>query len=213
MRRKDRSALSIPAAVQRSTICPSRQRVTLRLVALAMEIIDSTGLDVVSVLARRPSMPRRATVNISSSPSRRLAAALGYFLSSCAARCLALRSPANCGGRGSRGSVVRTGFRRTCAAGALGLGQKDVEQFAVVGGDGPPAADPPLPMLGVGQERAQSTVEVAPSRVAEDQPVPGLDGAAAVDERPPGGCGLVLAVDEGLVLVGGERPLPQQSHR
>src|ERR1700741_1019760 len=94
MRRKDRSALSIPAAVQRSTICPSRQRVTLRLVALATEIIDSTGLDVVSVLARRPSMPRRATVNISSSPSRRLAAALGYFLSSFAARGFALRRPA-----------------------------------------------------------------------------------------------------------------------
>src|SRR6476619_2031477 len=55
MRRNDRSALSMPAAVQRNTICPSRQRVTLRLVALTMEIIDSMGLDVVSVLARRPS--------------------------------------------------------------------------------------------------------------------------------------------------------------
>ena len=77
MRRKDRSALSMPAAVQRSTICPSRQRVTLRLVARAMEIIDSTGLLVVNVLARRPSMPRRATVNISSSPSRSDAAAPG----------------------------------------------------------------------------------------------------------------------------------------
>ena len=77
MRRKDRSALSIPAAVQRSTICPSRQRVTLRLVFRAMEIIDSMGLLVVRVLARRPSMPRRATVNISSSPSSRLAAAPG----------------------------------------------------------------------------------------------------------------------------------------
>jgi hypothetical protein len=41
MRRKDRSALSMPAAVQRSTIWPSRQRVTLRLVVRAMEIIDS----------------------------------------------------------------------------------------------------------------------------------------------------------------------------
>src|SRR6478752_1226770 len=63
MRRNDRSALSMPAAVQRNTICPSRQRVTLRLVALAMEIIDSMGLDVVSVLARRPSRPSRATAN------------------------------------------------------------------------------------------------------------------------------------------------------
>jgi hypothetical protein len=32
--------------------------VTLRLVVRAMEIIDSTGLLVVSVLASRPSMPR-----------------------------------------------------------------------------------------------------------------------------------------------------------
>ena len=52
-------------------------RVTLRLVVRAMEIIDSMGLLVVRVLARRPSMPRRATVNISSSPSRSDAAALG----------------------------------------------------------------------------------------------------------------------------------------
>ena len=57
MRRKDRSALSMPAAVQRSTICPSRQRVTFRLVVRAIEIIDSIGLLVVRVLARRPSMP------------------------------------------------------------------------------------------------------------------------------------------------------------
>jgi hypothetical protein len=35
----------MPAAVQRSTICPSRQRVTLRLVARAMEIIDSIVLN------------------------------------------------------------------------------------------------------------------------------------------------------------------------
>src|SRR6478752_5358719 len=77
MRRKDRSALSMPAAVQRSTIWPSRQRVTFRLVVRAMEIIDSMGLLVVRVLARRPSMPSRATVNISSSPSRSDAAALG----------------------------------------------------------------------------------------------------------------------------------------
>jgi hypothetical protein len=42
-----------------------------------MEIIDSTGLLVVGVLARRPSMPSGVTVNISSSPSRSDAAALG----------------------------------------------------------------------------------------------------------------------------------------
>jgi hypothetical protein len=48
MRRKDRSALSMPAAFQRSTIWPSRQRVTLRLVARAIEIIDSMGLRAVA---------------------------------------------------------------------------------------------------------------------------------------------------------------------
>src|SRR6202011_1209657 len=72
---------------------PVAQRVTLRLVVRAMEIIDSTGFDVVSVLASRPSMPRRATVNISSSPSRSDAAAPGWLFSSCAARLFALRSP------------------------------------------------------------------------------------------------------------------------
>jgi hypothetical protein len=51
--------------------------VTVRLVVRAMEIIDSIGLLVVSVLARRPSMPRRATVNISSRPLRMEAAAPG----------------------------------------------------------------------------------------------------------------------------------------
>jgi hypothetical protein len=41
----------MPAAVQRSTICPSRRRVTLRLVLRAIEIIDLIGLLVVSFLA------------------------------------------------------------------------------------------------------------------------------------------------------------------
>src|ERR1700675_1480520 len=118
----------------------------------------------------------------------------------------------NCGGRESQGSVVANASRRRCAAGGLGLGQKGTEEFAVVAGDGPPAADTPLAMLSVGQERAHRTVEVAPSRVAGDQPVPGLDGAAAVEQRPAGGGALVLAVNEGLVLVGGQRPLPQGSH-
>jgi hypothetical protein len=67
----------MPAAVQRSTICTSGQRVTLRLVVRAMAIIDSTGLDVVSVLATRTSMPSRATVNISSRHSRSEVAAPG----------------------------------------------------------------------------------------------------------------------------------------
>src|SRR5512144_2445127 len=97
MRRTDRSALSMPAAVQRSTICPSRHLVTLRLVVRAIEIIDSIGLEVVSVLASRPSMPSRLTVNISSRPSRSEAAAPGWVLFSSPASCLALRSPCSVG--------------------------------------------------------------------------------------------------------------------
>jgi hypothetical protein len=76
-RRNDRSALIIPAAVQRSTISPSVQCVTLRLVVRAIEIIESIGFEVTRVVASRPSMPSRATVNISSSPSRSDAAAPG----------------------------------------------------------------------------------------------------------------------------------------
>jgi hypothetical protein len=37
-------------------MCPSRQRVTLRLVVRAIEIIDSIGSDGVSVVACRPSI-------------------------------------------------------------------------------------------------------------------------------------------------------------
>src|SRR5439155_23731681 len=83
----------MPAAVQRSTICPSRQRVTLRLVVRAMEIIDSIGLEVVNVRARLPVMPSLVTVNISSRPSRRLAAAPGCLRANAVARALASRSP------------------------------------------------------------------------------------------------------------------------
>ena len=67
----------MPVGVQRSTICPSRHRVSLRLVALAMEIIDSMGLPVVRVLGEAVVDARRATVDICSSPSRRDAAARG----------------------------------------------------------------------------------------------------------------------------------------
>src|SRR4051795_8564251 len=59
----------MPAAVQRSTISPSFQWVTLRLVVRAIEIIESMGLEVTREVASRPSMPRRATVNISSRPN------------------------------------------------------------------------------------------------------------------------------------------------
>src|SRR6266545_3449143 len=88
----------MPAAVQRSTICPSRQRVTLRLVVRAMEIIDSIGFEVVSVVASRPVIPSRATVNSSVMPSRSDAAAPGCLRSSAVARALTSRSPAAASG-------------------------------------------------------------------------------------------------------------------
>lgn len=56
MRRKDRSVLSMPAAVRRGTIWPSRQRVASSLMVLLIEIIDSIGLVVVRALASRPSI-------------------------------------------------------------------------------------------------------------------------------------------------------------
>jgi len=76
-RRNERSASSIPAATQRFFMLPSFQRVTRPVVRRATEIIDSMQLVLVSVLAKVPVMPRRRTVNMSSSPSRRLAAASG----------------------------------------------------------------------------------------------------------------------------------------
>ena len=88
----------MPAAVQRSTICPSRQRVRLRFVARAMEIIDSIGLELVNVFAGVPVMPRRATVNSSGRPSRREVAAPGCLRSNAVARALASRSPAAASG-------------------------------------------------------------------------------------------------------------------
>ena len=69
-RRKLRSAFSMPAAIQRLIIVPSRQRVTLRVVVLPTEIIDPMGLVDVNVLASRSPTPRRRTVNMSSSGNR-----------------------------------------------------------------------------------------------------------------------------------------------
>jgi hypothetical protein len=58
-RRKLRSAASIPAAVQRRTTWPSFQRLTLRQVVRAIEIIDSTGLVEVNVRVSRSLTPSR----------------------------------------------------------------------------------------------------------------------------------------------------------
>jgi hypothetical protein len=81
----DRSASSMPAATQRFFIRPSRQRLTLPIVVRATEIIDSMALVVVRLRARRPSMPRRRTVNMSVRPSRSEPAASGWSRSSSAA--------------------------------------------------------------------------------------------------------------------------------
>ena len=89
-----RSVLSIPAAAHRLTIVPSCERFTLRVVVRPTEIIDSIGFVLVSVRARRSETPRQRTVNISSSPSRKLAAASGKRVSSWRARSFACRSPA-----------------------------------------------------------------------------------------------------------------------
>jgi hypothetical protein len=53
------------------------QLFTLPMVVRATEIIDSMQLVLVKVVASRPFTPRRRAVNISSSPSNRLAAASG----------------------------------------------------------------------------------------------------------------------------------------
>ncbi len=64
------SASSIPAAVQRRHMSPDCQRFTLRDVRRTMSIIDSIGFVEDSVFFRRPRIPRRVSVRVSSSPSR-----------------------------------------------------------------------------------------------------------------------------------------------
>ena len=76
----------MPAAHQRSAICPSRQRLTLRAWLRQIEIIDSIALVDLSVLARVGGTPRRSRVSVSSMPSRRLPAAPGWVLSNSLAR-------------------------------------------------------------------------------------------------------------------------------
>lgn len=68
-----------------------RRRLSLRLVVRVIEIIDSITFVHTSTRARVPPMPNRRTVNMSSSPSRRLPAASGWVLSSSAESAVALR--------------------------------------------------------------------------------------------------------------------------
>jgi hypothetical protein len=71
-----------PAAHQRSAIVPSCQRLTLPAWSRQIEIIDSMVFVERSVRARVGGTPNRSTVRVSASPSRRLAAAPGWVLSS-----------------------------------------------------------------------------------------------------------------------------------
>jgi len=87
-----------PGSAPGSTMVPSRQRLTLRWVVRATEIIDSTGLVDPRVRHSRSESPRRRTVNISSRPSRSDAAAPGCLASSALARSRAARSPASASG-------------------------------------------------------------------------------------------------------------------
>src|SRR3954453_8285154 len=76
-RRNCLPASTIPAAHQRSAICPSRQRLTLVEWLRQMEIMLSMALVERSVRASVRGTPSRSTVSVSASPSRRLAPALG----------------------------------------------------------------------------------------------------------------------------------------
>src|SRR3954471_2662574 len=92
IRRNCLPASTMPAAHQRSAICPSRQRLTLAERARQMEIIDSMALVERSVRASVGGTSRRSTVRVSVRPSRRLAAAPGWVLSSSRASALSWAS-------------------------------------------------------------------------------------------------------------------------
>src|SRR3954447_4521930 len=74
------SATSMPAAVQRLRMSPSRQRFTLRWVERTISIIDSHGLVEHSVLASWPVIPSPISVNVSAMPCLSEAAASGQDL-------------------------------------------------------------------------------------------------------------------------------------
>ena len=92
-RRNERSASSMPAAIHRFFIVPSRQFFTRPVVVRQIEIIDSMQFVFVNVRRNRTGIASRATVNISSSPSRNDAAASGWSRSSCPARSRHARNP------------------------------------------------------------------------------------------------------------------------
>ena len=71
------AASSTPAATQRSTIVPPRQRFTFRFTWRVRLRRLSMALVVTNDRWRRSDSPKSSTVSVSSRPSRTLAAALG----------------------------------------------------------------------------------------------------------------------------------------
>ena len=67
----------MPAAAQRNTISPSRQRFTVDACSRTISIIDSIGFVENTVFNNGPRTPSLVTVSVSSRPSRSDAAAPG----------------------------------------------------------------------------------------------------------------------------------------
>ena|SRR6516165_1751894 len=91
-------------ATQRSIIFPPRQRLTFRFTCRVRLIRLSAALVEISDRCSRSDNPRPITVNVSSSPSRTLSAALGYSLSS--------RRVRSCRSRRAVGTSLRYARRR-----------------------------------------------------------------------------------------------------
>ncbi len=85
-RRKPLTASRTPAAAQRTTICPPRQRLTWRFTCRVRLIRLSTALVVLKDQRKPSERPSATMVSVSSRPSRTLAAALGCPVSSRRAR-------------------------------------------------------------------------------------------------------------------------------
>ncbi len=99
----------MPAAAQRSLMSPGCQRFTLRAWSRTISIMDSIGLVPITVFNNEPVTPSRVTVSVSTSPSRRLAAASGFTLSSWEA---SARSAASASAASGFAQAARS-FRRT----------------------------------------------------------------------------------------------------
>jgi len=93
-RRKERWASIIPVAIHRFFMSPFSHFLTRPVTTRTVEIIDSMQFVFVNDRRNAPVIPSRATVNISSNPSRSDPAASGWSRFNCAASRRASRSPA-----------------------------------------------------------------------------------------------------------------------